>query len=261
MPIRRLLVANRGEVALRVLRTARDRGLGTVALTTADEPDARHVELADEHRVLAGTGPRAWLDPAAVVEAAVDAGADAVHPGWGFLAEAPALALACAEAGLIFVGPDADTLDLLGDKVRARDLARRCGIGVVDGLGGPVDAATVAAFAERVGYPVVVKAVAGGGGRGLRVVHGPDGIDEALARASSEARAAFGSGDLYVERLVPRPRHVEIQVAGDASAAVTLGERDCSLQRRHQKLLEAAPVRGWAAAVAAELHAAARRLT
>ncbi len=260
VPIRRLLVANRGEVALRVMRTARDRGLEIVALTTADELDARHVGFADAYHVLPGTGPRAWLDPRAVVVAARDTGADAVHPGWGFLAESPALAEACASAGVVFVGPDAGVLGLLGDKVRARDLAVRCGIPVVEGVGGPVDAAAVRAFLAGVDGPVVVKAVGGGGGRGMRVITSPDEVDVAVAGAASEAEVAFGAADLYVERYLERTRHVEVQIAGDSAHVVAIGSRDCSLQRRHQKLVEVAPVDGWAQGVVDELHAAAERL-
>ncbi|XRQ14912.1 carboxyl transferase domain-containing protein [Actinomadura welshii] len=236
-----LLVANRGEIALRILRAAAELGLRTVAVRTRDEDPAPHARRADEVRVLPGEGPAAYLDAGALVAAAAEAGAAAVHPGYGFLSENAAFAERCAAAGLAFTGPRPELLELFGDKTRSRALAREEGVPVVPGTAGPVGPAEAEAFAREHG-PVMLKAVAGGGGRGMRAVTDPAGMAAAYERCRSEALAAFGSGELYAERHVPRARHIEVQVAGDGTGAVThLWERDCSLQRRHQKLIEVAP--------------------
>ncbi|MGY1714157.1 carboxyl transferase domain-containing protein [Geodermatophilus sp. SYSU D01106] len=258
MSVTRLLVANRGEVAVRVLRTAAALGLSTVAVAPEDDAGGLHVRRADDAVRLPGAGPAAYLDVAAVVGAAVRSGADALHPGWGFLSESPALARACAGAGVVFVGPSAEALALFGDKTAAR--ARAAGLGVpVPAATGP-DPAPEEAAAFLAGGPVMVKAVSGGGGRGMRPVTDPADLPAALERCRSEARAASGDGTVYLERLLPGARHVEVQVAGDGAAVVVLGDRDCSLQRRRQKLVEVAPapgldgalrdrLAGWAAAL------------
>ncbi|SFT85052.1 Pyruvate carboxylase [Geodermatophilus amargosae] len=246
MTITRLLVANRGEVAVRVLRTAAALGLSTVAVAPEDDAGSLHARRADDVVRLPGTGPAAYLDVAAVVGAAVDTGADGLHPGWGFLAESPDLARACADAGVAFVGPDAEALALLGDKTAARARAAGLGLPVLAATDGDTDLDAAGAFLARLGDggAVMVKAVAGGGGRGMRPVRDAADLPAALERARSEATAAFGSGAVYVERLLTGARHVEVQVAGDRGAVVALGDRDCSLQRRRQKLVEIAPAPG-----------------
>ncbi|MGY1699796.1 carboxyl transferase domain-containing protein [Geodermatophilus sp. SYSU D00766] len=239
MSVTRLLVANRGEVAVRVLRTAAALGLSTVAVAPDDDAGSLHVRRADDAVRLPGTGPAAYLDVAAVVGAAVRSGADGLHPGWGFLAESPRLARACADAGIAFVGPDEGVLALFGDKTRARARAVEQGVPVLAATG--ADPAPEAAAAFLAGGPAMVKALAGGGGRGMRPVHDPAALPAALERCRSEALAAFGDGALYLERLLTGARHVEVQVAGDGARVVALGDRDCSLQRRRQKLVEVAP--------------------
>ncbi|QKW36056.1 ATP-grasp domain-containing protein [Actinomadura sp. NAK00032] len=236
-----ILVANRGEIALRVVRAAAELGLRTVAVRTRDDAASAHTRRADEVRALPGEGVAGYLDADALIAAAADAGAAAVHPGYGFLSENAAFAAGCAAAGLTFVGPRPELLELFGDKARARDLARAAGVPVAPGTGGAVDLAGAEAFAREHG-PVMLKALAGGGGRGMRVVADPAEMAAAYERCRSEALAAFGSGELYAEKYVPRARHIEVQVAGDGTGAVThLWERDCSVQRRHQKLIEVAP--------------------
>jgi acetyl/propionyl-CoA carboxylase alpha subunit/acetyl-CoA carboxylase carboxyltransferase component len=259
----RLLVANRGEIAVRILRAAADLGWRTVAVHTPDDAASLHVRRADEARGLPGTGVAGYLDIDAVVAAARESGCDAVHPGYGFLAENAAFARRCAEAGLTFVGPPPELLELFGDKVAARDLARRCSVPVLAGTNGPTGVEEAAAFLEGLGPDgaLMIKAVAGGGGRGMRVVTRPGDLPEAHARCRSEALGAFGNGDLYVEQLMPRARHVEVQVVGDGSGAVTqLGERECTIQRRHQKLVELAPSPTLSAERRGELLDAAVRL-
>jgi acetyl/propionyl-CoA carboxylase alpha subunit/acetyl-CoA carboxylase carboxyltransferase component len=245
MTLNKLLIANRGEVAIRVARAAAERGLASVALYSTDDADALHVRRADAAIALPAAGARAYLDSDAVVGAALATGCDALHPGWGFLAESAELARRCASAGIRFVGPSVPTLELLGDKLAARALARRCGVPLIEGSdGSPVTPDGARAFfaALGAGSAMIVKAVAGGGGRGMRIVRQAAEIDEACARCASEAQAAFGSPALYVERLIEDARHVEIQIVGDAAGAVShLWERECSLQRRHQKLVEIAP--------------------
>jgi acetyl/propionyl-CoA carboxylase alpha subunit/acetyl-CoA carboxylase carboxyltransferase component len=239
----RLLVANRGEVAVRVLRAGAELGLATRAVVAGDEPDARHARLAGEVEALPGRGAAAYLDVDAVVAAAVRSGCTMLHPGWGFSSENPAMARACAREGVVFVGPDAEVLELLGDKVAARRLAVAHGLPVPEGSDGPVDLDGARAFlAAHEGSPVMIKAVAGGGGRGMRVVTSAAGLDEAFVACRAEAGAAFGDETVYLERLVTAARHVEVQVAADAhGGVVAVGDRDCSLQRRQQKLLEIAP--------------------
>jgi len=242
--IQRLLVANRGEIALRIIRTAADAGIESVAVHPEDDAASLHVLRADRAEKLPGRGARAYLDIAAVVEAARRAGCDAVHPGYGFLSENPDFARAVEAAGLRFVGPTAESLALYGDKLAARKLAVELGVPVLPGTPGPVDAAGAEAFlaAQPDGASMVIKAVAGGGGRGMRVVHEAAEVAGAVEAARREAEAAFGVADVYAERFVGAARHVEVQVLGDGRGGVaTLGERDCTLQRRHQKLIEVAP--------------------
>ncbi|MDE3094494.1 MAG: 3-methylcrotonyl-CoA carboxylase [Chloroflexota bacterium] len=241
---RAVLVANRGEIAVRVMRTCRTMGIRTVAVYSDADRGAPHVRCADEAVRLGPAAPaRSYLDVAAVVEAARRTGAEAVHPGYGFLSENPALAEACAAAGIAFVGPSADAMRLLGDKPAARRLAAEHGVPVLPGFDGDThDDALVAAAAEKIGFPVMVKAAAGGGGRGMRLVPSRDALGDALAGARREAQSAFGDDRLLLERAVAGGRHVEVQVLADAHGhAVHLGERDCSIQRRHQKVVEEAP--------------------
>jgi acetyl/propionyl-CoA carboxylase alpha subunit/acetyl-CoA carboxylase carboxyltransferase component len=256
--IKRLLVANRGEIAVRILATAAVLDVPTVAVYPADDASCAHVAKADEAVLLPGTGAAAYLDVAAIVTAATTARCDAVHPGYGFLSESPVLAARCAQAGLVFVGPDAATLALFGDKSAARAQAQAAGVPVLAGTPGETTTEEAQAFLREHGA-VMVKAVAGGGGRGLRPVTREEDLAEAMRRCSSEAAAAFGDGAVYVEQLLPDARHVEVQVLGDGTGAVTvLGDRDCSIQRRRQKLVEIAPApleeqvraRLWQAAVA-----------
>jgi acetyl/propionyl-CoA carboxylase alpha subunit len=226
VPIRKLLVANRGEIALRIFRACRGLEIATVAVAPADDLGALHARSALETVEIAS-----YLDPVGHVRAARETGADAVHPGYGFLAESASFAEAVEAAGLTWVGPPPAALRAGGDKVAAKETARRAGVPVLP-EGRP----------EEIGFPLVVKAAAGGGGRGMRVVREPGGLDEALAAARREAAAAFGDDRVYLERYLERPRHVEIQVLADAHGRVTaLGERECSIQRRHQKVLEEAP--------------------
>ena len=263
MALRALLVANRGEIAIRVLRAAAEAGLRTVAVCARDDTTCLHVRKADAAVTLPGTGPAAYLDIAALIAAARDAGCDAIHPGYGFLAERADFATACAEAGIVFVGPRPEVLEIFGDKSRARALAARVAVPLLPGTGGPTTLAEAAAFLAAVpaGSAVVLKAIAGGGGRGMRVVTDAVALAEAYARCRSEAEAAFGRGDLYVERYLPRARHVEVQIVGDGSGTVAhLGERECSLQRRHQKLVEVAPSPSVAPALRERLIDAAGRM-
>ncbi|WP_405227941.1 carboxyl transferase domain-containing protein [Lentisalinibacter sediminis] len=241
--LRKLAIANRGEIAVRILRTAAVRGLQTVALFSDDEPDSTHVRLADEAVPLAGSGPAAYLDMDRIIAAVKGAGADCVHPGYGFLSESAEFARRCEAAGIVFIGPGPDQLELFGDKVAARQLALDCGIPCLgDGKVVTLGEARDWFDALQDGAAMVIKAVSGGGGRGMRVVRRREDIDEAYARCRSEAQGAFGDGRLYVERLLPRARHVEIQVIGDGQGAWShLYERECSIQRRHQKVVEIAP--------------------
>jgi acetyl/propionyl-CoA carboxylase alpha subunit/acetyl-CoA carboxylase carboxyltransferase component len=263
MALQAVVVANRGEIAVRVLRTARELGLRSVAVHAADEAGARHASMADEAVALDGSGPGAYLDAEALVRIALDQGCDAIHPGYGFLSERASFARRCAEAGLAFVGPSADTLELFGDKSAARRRAVEVGVPVLEGTAGPTEPDDAAAFMEGLGdgAAVMVKALAGGGGRGMRVVLDPADLAGAMERCASEARSAFGEGAVYVERLVRRARHVEVQVVGDGTGAVAhLGERECSLQRRHQKLVEIAPAPNLDPALRAHMVDAALRL-
>ncbi|WP_374688041.1 acetyl/propionyl/methylcrotonyl-CoA carboxylase subunit alpha, partial [Promineifilum sp.] len=255
-----LLIANRGEIARRVIRACRRLGIRAVAVYSDADAHSLHVAEADA-AVRLGPAPAAdsYLNVPAMLAAARRAGVDAIHPGYGFLAENAAFARACVDAGLIFVGPPAEAIAAMGDKRAARVLAGRLGLPVIPGYDGP--AQTDEAFkheAERIGYPIMVKATAGGGGKGMRLVSAPADLPDALAAARREASAAFGSGDLLLERALLRPRHVEIQVFGDSHGRVLhLGERECSVQRRHQKVIEESPSPAVNAALRAEMGAAA----
>jgi acetyl/propionyl-CoA carboxylase alpha subunit/acetyl-CoA carboxylase carboxyltransferase component len=242
--LKKLLIANRGEIAIRIARAASELGITSVAVYSADDANSRHVRLADEACGLTGRGAAAYLNIDQVVSVARDAGCDAIHPGYGFLAENAVFARRCAETGIKFVGPSVETLVALGDKALARALAQKNDVPILPGSPGSVTLQEAEAFFAALGegQGMIIKAVAGGGGRGMRVILAAGEISAAFARCQSEAKAAFGDGAVYVEELMPRARHIEVQVIGDGCGAVShLGERECSVQRRHQKLVEIAP--------------------
>ena len=242
--MRKVLIANRGEIAVRVARACRDAGLASVAVYADQDLDALHVKIADEAYALGGSTPaETYLDIGKIIDVASRSGADAVHPGYGFLAENAAFATAVADAGLTWIGPPPQAIEALGDKVRARDIARRVGAPLAPGTDGPVGSAEeIKEFARQYGLPVAIKAAFGGGGRGLKVARTMDEIGELYESAVREAVAAFGNGECFAERYLDRPRHVETQCLADAHGnVVVVSTRDCSLQRRHQKLVEEAP--------------------
>ena len=242
--IRKLLIANRGEIAIRVARTAADMGIATVAAYSSDDAQSLHTRMADTAVALGGTGAAAYLDATAIVAAAQAEGCDAIHPGYGFLSENAQFATLCRQAGILFVGPRPETLALFGDKGQARHFASQCAVPIIPGTSGPTAVDEARAFMDSLGAgaAVMVKAIAGGGGRGMRPVTNPDDLAATMERCRSEALQAFGNGDVYVERLFPRARHIEVQILGDGTGAVShLWERECSLQRERQKVLEIAP--------------------
>jgi acetyl/propionyl-CoA carboxylase alpha subunit/acetyl-CoA carboxylase carboxyltransferase component len=262
MTVTALLIANRGEIAIRIARAAADLGLRTVAAYSEDDALSLHTRAADDAHALPGSGAPAYLDVGAIVAAAKTTGCDAVHPGYGFLAERSDFARRCAEAGLTFVGPSVEHLELFGDKARARAAATAASVPVLRGLDHPVSLEEAGAFFESLGADgaMMIKAVAGGGGRGTRAVTAAAEIDATYGRCQSEAKAAFGRDDVYVEEFIPRARHVEVQILGDLAGAVAhLGERECSIQRRYQKLIEMAPAPGLAADLRADIMDAALR--
>ena len=241
---KKILIANRGEVALRVIVACRELGIKTVAVYSEADVDSLHVRFADEE-VCIGP-PRSadsYLNVPSIISAAEITGADAIHPGYGFLSESAYLAEVCEACHIRFIGPDPSVIRLLGDKARARRAMKKAGVPMLPGSTGPVDGEQEAtSTAQRIGYPVIIKAVAGGGGRGMRIVRAPNELPAALRTAQREAEAAFGVGDVYVEKYLDSPRHIEFQVLGDHHGNVIhLGERECSIQRRHQKLIEESP--------------------
>ena len=263
MKLKRVLVANRGEIAIRIMRAAAEMGIETAAIYSEDDAASLHTRKGNSAHPLRGIGVRAYLDAKQIIEVALAAECGAIHPGYGFLSENAAFARLCTENGITFVGPPPDLLELFGDKLQARLLAERCGVPVLRGSAGPVsrDQALVFLASLGEGGAMMIKAVAGGGGRGMRAVYRAEEIKEAYARCESEARSAFGNGELYVEELMPRARHLEVQVIGDGSGAVShLWERECSIQRRNQKLVEIAPSPSLGAAMRERLTAAAVRM-
>jgi acetyl/propionyl-CoA carboxylase alpha subunit/acetyl-CoA carboxylase carboxyltransferase component len=262
MPFRKILIANRGEIALRIARAAYELGIPTVAAAPADDAGSAHWRASGEVRELPGLGAAAYLDIEAVIEAAVCSGCDAVHPGYGFLSENDEFARAVAAAGLSFIGPAPETLELFGNKSEARRLALSEQVPVLAGSDGPATVEQAAGFLTQFGEAgaIMIKAVAGGGGRGMRVVSAPDELVGAWERCRSEAKAAFGDDALYVERYLPSARHIEVQIVGDGRNVVHLGERECSIQRRHQKLIEVAPSPGLAPELRNALCGAAIRM-
>ncbi len=242
MGIQRLFIANRGEIAVRIVKAARELGITTVQAYSEADADMLAVRLADESVCVGpAAAAQSYLDVERMVAAAKEASADAVHPGYGFLAESPSFARSVTDAGMIFVGPSADTIERMGDKVAARQAAEAAGVPVVPGSKGRIESVDDAVkIAEQVGYPVMVKAAAGGGGRGIRIAATSDELRKLAPQAQQEAKAAFGDGGLYVERAVQSPRHIEVQIVGDGERAVHFFERECSLQRRRQKVWEEA---------------------
>ncbi|MES2987176.1 MAG: acetyl-CoA carboxylase biotin carboxylase subunit [Pseudomonadota bacterium] len=242
--IKKLLIANRGEIALRIHRACHEMGIKTVAVHSTADSDAMHVRLADEAICI---GPPAaaesYLNVSRIISAAEISGADAIHPGYGFLSENAQFAEIVEAHGIIFVGPKPEHIRTMGDKIEAKRTAGALGLPLVPGSDGAIsDVAEAKAIAEKAGYPVIIKAASGGGGRGMKVVTNPEDLESQMLQAGSEAKAAFGDATVYLEKYLGNPRHIEIQVFGDgAGNAIHLGERDCSLQRRHQKVLEEAP--------------------
>jgi 3-methylcrotonyl-CoA carboxylase alpha subunit len=260
---RKALIANRGEIACRIVRTARRLGVGAVAVYSDADKDALHVEMADEAwRIGPAPARESYLSIDRLIDAARSSGAEAVHPGYGFLAESAEFAQRCGEAGLIFVGPSPETMRAVGDKSAAKKLMRDIGVPTLPGYHGAAqDAPTFTRAAREIGFPAVVKASAGGGGRGMRVVRAEEELPFALESAAREARAAFGDGRLLIEKFVERPRHVEVQFVADRLGHVaTFAERDCSLQRNHQKIVEEAPAPGLPAALRGALSEATERI-
>src|ERR671931_2862330 len=241
----KVLVANRGEIAIRVMRTLEELGIDSVAVYSEPDRDAPHARRADEAFLL-GPGPanESYLVVEKIIEVAQKAGAQAIHPGYGFLAENAAFARACEEAGIVFIGPPPEAIDAMGSKTRARELMRDAGVPIVPGPTDPVESVDEAAkiIDETIGYPVAIKAAGGGGGKGFRVAGSQDELEKAFEGASREGEKFFSDATVYVERYLPDPRHVEVQVLADAQGNVLhLFERDCSVQRRHQKLIEESP--------------------
>ena len=258
---RRVLIANRGEIAVRIIRACRELEIETVAVYSAADRDALHVQLATRAVCIGpARAAESYLNQAAILTAAVETGCDAVHPGYGFLSENPDFADLCAKCGLKFIGPSGDVIRQMGSKAAAKALMRRSGVPVVPGSEGAVDLEEARRVADEVGYPVLVKASAGGGGRGMRRVDRPEDLPALFQAAQSEAVACFGNGELYVEKLILHPRHIEFQILADSQGNVIhLGERDCSIQRKNQKLIEESPSRALTPQLREEMGQAAVR--
>ncbi len=242
--IHRILIANRGEIALRVARTCREMGIRTVAIYSTPDRLAPHVRYCDEaYEIGAAPAIESYLRQDAIIDLALETESDAIHPGYGFLAENASFAAACAKAGIRFIGPTASAIRSMGDKTAARRMMQRAGVPVVPGTVDPVDSADEAArFAADVGYPILLKAAAGGGGKGMRIVRDESSLEKSLASAQSEAHSAFGDGRVFLEKLILKPRHIEFQILADSHGSIVhLFERECSIQRRHQKVIEEAP--------------------
>ncbi|SDD10411.1 acetyl-CoA carboxylase biotin carboxylase subunit [Ruegeria marina] len=240
----KILIANRGEIALRVIRAAREMGIATVAVHSTADSDAMHVRMADESVCIGpAPSPQSYLSVPAIISACEITGAQAIHPGYGFLSENAGFVQIVEDHGITFIGPSAEHIRIMGDKITAKETAKELGIPVVPGSdGGVPDLAAAKRVGEEIGYPVIIKATAGGGGRGMKVARDAKEMERAFTTARAEAKAAFGNDEVYIEKYLTTPRHIEIQVFGDGKGyAVHLGERDCSLQRRHQKVFEEAP--------------------
>ncbi|MDF0750589.1 carbamoyl-phosphate synthase large subunit [Marinobacter sp. 71-i] len=263
MPFQRLLIANRGEIAVRIARAAAELDIPTVAVYARDDSQSLHVRKADAAVALNTSGPAAYLDGEQLIDIATEYRCDAIHPGYGFLSESPEFARQCEAAGLFFIGPSPAALDVFGDKASARQLARKHGVPLIHGTNEPTSLESARSFMEALGEQgaVMLKAVSGGGGRGMRPVHSLAELEPAFHRSQSEAAAAFGNGDLYIEQLLPGVRHIEVQVIGDGTKATHLWERDCTLQRRHQKVVEMAPAPGLTAELRDQLLGDAEMLT
>ena len=260
--LKKVLIANRGEIAVRIIRACRELGIQSVAVYSDADEEALHVRLADEAvHIGPAKAQKSYLNIEAIVEAAKDKSADAVHPGYGFLAENASFAAACRDAGLAFVGPSPETMEKIGDKSAARRLAKEADVPVVPGTEGNATPDEAMERAGEIGYPVMVKAAAGGGGMGIRVVESEEELEEAVKKAGQEAEAAFGEGSVYLEKFLSEPRHVEVQVMGDGEGNVIhFYERECSMQRRRQKIIEEAPSPGISAGTREEISQAAVRL-
>lgn len=242
--IEKVLIANRGEIAVRIIRACREMGIETVAVYSTVDEEAVHVELADEAVCIGSPLPKnSYLNIENIISAALLTGCDAIHPGFGFLSENAKFADICTKCGLVFIGPTAEMIELMGNKSKAREVMMAAGIPIVPGSKGTVDNLGEARkIAESIGYPIILKASAGGGGRGMRIAYNSEELVEAYQTASNEAKNAFGDGSMYIEKYIQCPRHIEFQILGDSQGNVIhLGERDCSLQRRHQKVMEEAP--------------------
>src|SRR3954465_9846153 len=241
---KKILVANRGEIAVRVMRACREMGIPTVAVYSDVDRAALHVRRADEaYHIGPAAASESYLYISKIIEAAKRCGADAIHPGYGFLSERAAFARACRERGIVFIGPTPESMELMGSKTRARQAMQQAGIPFVPGsAGGLATAEEALKVAASIGYPVMIKAAVGGGGKGMRLVHAAQGLKSGFESASSEALRAFGDGEVYIEKFIENPRHIEIQILADQHGnCVHLGERECSVQRRHQKVVEESP--------------------
>ncbi len=240
----KILIANRGEIALRIIRACKELGIKTVAVHSTADHEALHVSLADESICIGPTASAdSYLNIKAIISAAEIADADAIHPGYGFLSENAEFAEICEQCGITFIGPTAESMRLMGDKISARQTVTAAGVPILPGTNESIETTEEAQkIADEIGYPVIIKASAGGGGRGMKIVHSPASLSNALATARAEAQSGFGRADVYIEKFCENPRHVEIQIMGDKHGNVIhLGERDCSIQRRHQKLIEESP--------------------